>query len=134
VILYDHSAQVLSDVSTSAEALFDYMDDHTRIGSHMREPSMMMMPGGRMIYELDARAGRATGSVIKMHGSFLGLPLAVEEVIAVRPVSKPGGRSVEHVFSLSALTKSDSKSRPQKGFADCKFSSTTTIQAPSLAS
>lgn len=83
MILYDHSAQVLKDVSTSAEALFGYMDDPARIGSHMREPSMMML-GARMIYELDERRGRAAGSVIKLHGSLLGLPLVVEEVIVDR--------------------------------------------------
>nr|WP_237244029.1 polyketide cyclase [Sinorhizobium sp. M14] len=65
----------------------------------MREPSMMML-GARMIYELDERAGRATGSVIKMHGSLLGLPLSVEEVIVDR---RPPHRKTWRTFGRTRL-------------------------------
>jgi hypothetical protein len=44
----------------------------------------MMMMGGRMTYAFDAAGGRAVGSVIKMGGSFLGIRLAVEEVVIER--------------------------------------------------
>ncbi|CAN7383918.1 hypothetical protein LJR235_002256 [Pararhizobium sp. LjRoot235] len=42
-----HAAQALADVGTSAEVLFDYIDDQASLGSHMQKPSMMML-GGRM--------------------------------------------------------------------------------------
>ncbi|MDB5526542.1 MAG: hypothetical protein JWM58_4305 [Rhizobium sp.] len=44
---YAHSAEAVVMVDASAEALFDYLDDQERLGSHMQKPSMMMM-GGRM--------------------------------------------------------------------------------------
>eukprot|EP01031_Cornospumella_fuschlensis_P003066 gene3066-3815_t len=75
------------------------MDDPARIGSHMRESSMMML-GARMIYELDGRGGQAIGSVIKMHGSLLGLPLAVEEVIVDR---RPPHRKTWRTFGRTRL-------------------------------
>lgn len=71
------------DVETTAEALFDYLDDQASLGSHMEKPSMMMM-GGRMTYAFDEAKGRAVGSVIKMGGNMLGLQLSVEEVVVER--------------------------------------------------
>ncbi|AUX78495.1 polyketide cyclase [Sinorhizobium fredii] len=80
---YAHAVQALADVGTSAEMLFDYLDDQASLGSHMQKPSMMML-GGRMSYEFDAAQGRAVGSVIKMQGKILGLRLLVEEVVTER--------------------------------------------------
>ncbi|WP_018237639.1 SRPBCC family protein [Ensifer sp. BR816] len=77
---YAHAAQAIADISTSAELLFDYLDDQASLGSHMQKSSMMML-GGRMSYELDAAQGRAVGSVIKMYGNILGLRLFVEGVV-----------------------------------------------------
>lgn len=70
-------------VDASAEALFDYLDDQERLGSHMQKPSMMMM-GGQMTYEFDEARGRAVGSVIRMGGNVMGLRLSVEEVVVER--------------------------------------------------
>jgi hypothetical protein len=75
--------EVTAHVATAPETLFDYLDDHERLGAHMTKPSMMMM-GGRMSYEFDAQKARAIGSVIRMGGAFLGLELFAEEVVAAR--------------------------------------------------
>jgi hypothetical protein len=80
---YSYSDQAVADLRVSAQSLFDHLDDQARLGAHMGERSMMMM-GGRMTYELDAAQSRAVGSLIKMGGSFLGIPLSVEEVVVVR--------------------------------------------------
>jgi hypothetical protein len=80
---YSDRDQAVADLRASAQSLFDHLDDQARLGAHMGERSMMMM-GGRMTYELDAAQGRAVGSLIKMGGSFLGIPLSVEEVVVVR--------------------------------------------------
>ena len=44
----------------------------------------MMMMGGKMTYELDDAQGRAVGSVIRMGGRVMGLPLSVVEVVTER--------------------------------------------------
>jgi hypothetical protein len=62
--------------------LFEQLDDIRRLGNHMSEPSLMMM-GGNMSYELDAAAGRAPGSVIRISGRVLGMRLFAEEVVTV---------------------------------------------------
>jgi hypothetical protein len=77
------------DVSATPGELFDYLDDQAHLGSHMKNPSKMMM-GGSMTYEFDEASGRAVGSVIKMDGSILGFRLFVEEVVTEhqRPTRK----------------------------------------------
>ena len=70
-------------VDATPDALFDYLDDPGRLGAHMSERSLMM-PGGRMHYRLDAAAGKAVGSLIRMEGRMLGMSLRVEEVITER--------------------------------------------------
>ena len=75
-----HSDEATVEVPAPPRELFDYLDDQARLGSHMKNPSWMMM-GGRMTYEFDAASGRAVGSVIKMGGSILGFKLFVEEVV-----------------------------------------------------
>jgi hypothetical protein len=77
---YAHSAEAVVMVATSADALFEYLDDQEHLGSHMQKPSMMMM-GGRMTYEFDEARGRSVGSVIRMGGSVLGIRLSVDEVV-----------------------------------------------------
>lgn len=80
---YSYSDQAVVDVRANPQDLFDRLDDQAQLGAHMGERSMMMM-GGRMTYEFDAAKGRAVGSLIKMGGSFLGIPLSVEEVVVTR--------------------------------------------------
>jgi len=70
-------------VRAPAEAVFSYLDDHRRLSAHMSRSSWMMA-GSRMSLTLDAAEGRAVGSIIRLSGRILGLPLAVEERVAVR--------------------------------------------------
>ena len=70
-------------IKASPAEVFAYLDDQTRLAAHMEKRSIMML-GGRMTYEFDAAQGRATGSVIQMGGSFLGLSLFVSEVVTKR--------------------------------------------------
>jgi hypothetical protein len=69
-LTYTRSAQAFAEVDASPEVLFEYLDDPRRIGTHMQRPSTMML-GGRMSYVLDAAAGRAVGSVIRMRTEWL---------------------------------------------------------------
>lgn len=70
-------------VPAQPKAVFAYLDDQTRLASHMQEPSLMM-GGGRMTYEFDAGRGQAVGSHIRMEGSAFGLRLFVDEVVTER--------------------------------------------------
>ena len=87
-----HHDQSQAIVSGSQTDVFAYLDDQTRLAAHMSKRSMMML-GGRMTYQFDAAQGRAVGSVILMCGSFLGLSLAVEEVVTER--TPPGTKRWE---------------------------------------
>ncbi len=78
-----HHDQSQAIVSGSQSEVFAYLDDQTRLAAHMGKRSMMML-GGRMTYQFDAAQGRAVGSVIRMGGRFLGLSLAVTEVVTER--------------------------------------------------
>jgi len=46
--------------------------------------SSWMMAGSRMQIELDASEGHAVGSIIRLHGLVLGIPLFVEEIVTER--------------------------------------------------
>ena len=48
-------------IAASPEIVFAYVDDHSRLSSHMNESSWMM-GGGGMSLELDAAKGQAVGS------------------------------------------------------------------------
>ena len=66
-----------------ADRVFAYLDDPKSLSAHMGESSMMML-GSRMSMDVDADGGRAVGSKIRMHGSMMGIPLSLEEVITER--------------------------------------------------
>jgi hypothetical protein len=66
-----------------ADRVFAYLDDPKALAAHMGESSMMML-GSRMSIDIDADGGRAIGSKIRMHGSMMGIPLSLEEVITER--------------------------------------------------
>ncbi len=67
----------------SVDRVFAYLDDPKSLSAHMGESSMMML-GSRMSMDIDAEGGRAIGSKIRMHGSMMGIPLSLEEVITER--------------------------------------------------
>ena len=76
-----HSTAV--HVNTTAERLFEYLDDPARIGGHMEERSWRTA-GMRMHYELDGDRGKAIGSRIKLGGRIFGYALYAEQVVVQR--------------------------------------------------
>ena len=67
-------------VAARPDEVFEFVDDFSRLSSHMSESSWMM-GGGRMTVETDAAKGRSIGSRIRMSGRVLGLPLSLDEVV-----------------------------------------------------
>ena len=70
-------------VPADAQAVFEHLDDHERLASHMMNSSAMMA-GGQMHFSLDAGQGRSVGSIIRMSGRILGMSLSVEEAVTER--------------------------------------------------
>lgn len=50
------------EIGAPAAVLFQYLDDHRRLGVHMTQSSWMML-GSRMTIDLDDAKGQAAGSV-----------------------------------------------------------------------
>lgn len=65
------------------EPASQFVDDHSRLSSHMNESSWIM-GGGRMSVELDDAKGQAVGSHIRLSGRVLGVPLYLDEVVTRR--------------------------------------------------
>jgi hypothetical protein len=82
---YEYSAAL----AAPAAAVFDYLDDHVQLSSHMTESSLMM-GNGKMHIEVDASDGRRLGSEIRLRGRILGAELSVTERVIARhpPFSK----------------------------------------------
>jgi hypothetical protein len=70
-------------VAAPPQAVFERLDDQTRLAEHMEKPSLMM-GGGRMTYTFDEAKGRAVGSHIRMGGKVFGIALFVDEVVTER--------------------------------------------------
>jgi hypothetical protein len=68
-------------VNASASELFAHLDDHNRLSGHMSKSSWMML-GSRMEVHADEGRGLRVGSVIRLDGAVLGVPLRVAEAIA----------------------------------------------------
>lgn len=66
-----------------AAEVFAYIDDHTRLSSHMNKSSWMTV-GGRMHTSVDARRGQDIGSHIRMSGKAFGITLFLDEVVIHR--------------------------------------------------
>lgn len=80
---FAYAAASTMRVSATAEALFDYLDDHRNLSAHMEKRSWAMM-GSRMEIQMDAQGARSEGSRFGFTGSFLGVPLSVAEVVTRR--------------------------------------------------
>ena len=63
--------------------VFAHIDDHTRLSSHMGEPSWRT-GGGRMETEIDSGRGQKVGSQIRLSGRVFGVRLSVEETVTER--------------------------------------------------
>jgi len=67
-------------ISASSEKVFAYIDDHTRLSSHMNKPSWMM-GGGKMETSTDDGRGQRIGSHIRLSGKAFGISMYLDEVI-----------------------------------------------------
>ncbi|MEW5862571.1 MAG: SRPBCC family protein [Pseudomonadota bacterium] len=76
---YETSAFVPSPM----DRVFAFIDDHTRLSSHMSKSSWKM-GGGRMEIQLDEAQGKSVGSRIRLAGRAFGIELSVEEVVTER--------------------------------------------------
>src|SRR5215510_2028843 len=78
-----HHYEASALVQATVERVFAYVDDPTRLSSHMSKSSWMMA-GSRMRIELDDDRGQRVGSRIRMSGRIFGLRLLLEEVVTER--------------------------------------------------
>jgi hypothetical protein len=67
-------------VAAPVDVVFDHLDDHRSLASHMEQGSMMMM-GSSMKTTTGEGGGRHVGSHIFMDGRVLGLKLSLDEVV-----------------------------------------------------
>ena len=80
---YRHHDEATVVVQAPPSILFDRMDDHEWLASHMTR-SRMMMAGSSMTVETDALHGRAPGATIRMSGRVLGMALHLVETVTMR--------------------------------------------------
>jgi hypothetical protein len=78
----NHHEDIVS-VQASPEAVFAFVDDHSKLSSHMGKRAWMM-GGGAMVLTTDAMHGQAVGSKLELAGSAWGLRLRVAELVTVR--------------------------------------------------
>jgi hypothetical protein len=76
---YEHSALI----PASPDSVFAYVDDQTRLSSHMSRRSWRM-GGGRMEIELDNERGQSVGSHIRLRARVFGISLFVDEIVTER--------------------------------------------------
>lgn len=67
-------------VKASADDVFKFLDDHTRLTSHMSQSSWMM-GGGKMVMKADEGRGQKEGSHIRLEGKVLGINIFLDEVV-----------------------------------------------------
>jgi len=72
-------------VGAPIEDVFNHIDDHSRLSSHMNRSSWMM-GGGRMDIQVDEGRGQKIGSKIRLAGIVCGIRLSVEELVTERAV------------------------------------------------
>jgi hypothetical protein len=70
-------------VAAMPSQVFAFVDDHSRLSSHMQKSSWMM-GGGRMSIDMDDAKGQAVGSHIRMGGRVFGLRIFLDEVVIRR--------------------------------------------------
>lgn len=67
-------------VGASPDNVFAYLDDHSRLSSHM-STSSWMMGGGHMETTIDELGGQKVGSHIRLSGKAFGMSIALDEVV-----------------------------------------------------
>ncbi len=78
--LYQRHYEESALINARAKDVFAYVDDHSRLSSHMSQSSWMM-GGGRMKTETDKSRGRTVGSHIRLSGKVFGITLFLDEVV-----------------------------------------------------
>jgi Polyketide cyclase / dehydrase and lipid transport len=78
-----HHYETSALVQAPMDEVFTYVDDPTRLSSHMSKSSWMM-GGGQMEIELNSGRGQNVGSGIRLVGKVFGMRLSVEEVVTER--------------------------------------------------
>jgi len=93
---YRRHAEASADLPASPQEVFEFLDDHRNLSSHMESSRSPMMAGGKMQLVLDDQLGRAIGSHIVMRGRVLGFDLFVDEIVTERvPSEKKTWETVE---------------------------------------
>ena len=100
----------------SAEEVFAFADDFTKLSSHMRKSSMMMM-GSSMQTLLDEGRGQVVGSHIRMTGRMLGIELFLDEVVRKR--EPPRHKEWETVWTAPGWQELSSRFAALVGAAMC---------------
>ena len=70
-------------VQSPMDQVYAYIDDHTRLASHMGEPSWRT-GWGRFETLIDEGRGQKVGSRIRLSGRVFGVELSVEEIVVER--------------------------------------------------
>ncbi len=70
-------------IDASSKELFDYIDEHKSLSSHMNKSSWMMA-GRKMKTLIDEKYGKKIGSHIMMKGKIFGTPIFLDEIITKR--------------------------------------------------
>jgi Polyketide cyclase / dehydrase and lipid transport len=70
-------------VQSPMDQVFAHLDDHTRLSSHMSEPTWRT-GGGRFETQIDEGRGQEVGSRLRLSGRVLGVELSVEEIVVER--------------------------------------------------
>ena len=78
--IYQRHYQNSKLIPAGTADVFAFIDDHTRLSSHMDKPSWMM-GGGRVNTSIDAGHGQEVGSHIRMNGKAFGISIFLDEVI-----------------------------------------------------
>ena len=71
---FPYGHETIVAIHAPAHEVFDYVDDHSRLSSHMTRRSWMM-GGASMAIETDSGRARVVGSKLKLHGTVLGIRL-----------------------------------------------------------
>ncbi len=87
--MYPNRYECITLVDAPCEAVFAFVDDQSKLSSHMSKRSWMM-GGGAMTIATDSMQGKSVGSKMELAGVVWGLKLHLAEVVTERtpPVRK----------------------------------------------
>ena len=83
LLSYERQYSNAVSLKASAEEVFAFADDFSKLSSHMSTSSLMMM-GSSMQTSFDGGRGQVVGSHVRMTGRMLGVDLVLDEVVRVR--------------------------------------------------